>query len=55
MSEIKAGDFVVVKSETKTGVVLSVSTFVQYEGSYARVLFGADERTINTSLLTKVE
>lgn len=55
MIKVKTGDFVVVKDDPRRGIILTVSTFVPYEGSYARVLLGSETRVINTSLLTKVE
>lgn len=56
MSDVKTGDFVVEKRViNRTGVVLSVSTHVPYEGCYARVLFEEEVRNINTMLLVKIE
>lgn len=54
-SDVKVGDLVVVKDGTKVGIVLSVSAYVPYEGSYASVVFDEKVRSINTTLLTKVE
>lgn len=55
MTAVKTGDLVVVKGESRTGIVLTVSTHVPYEGSYARVVFDEEVRNINTSLLARVE
>lgn len=55
MTAVKIGDLVVIKGEPKTGVVLSVSTQVPYEGCYARVIFEEEVRVINTALLARVE
>jgi hypothetical protein len=53
-NSLKTGDLVLVRGETSTGIVLSVSSSVPYEGSYANVLLDKAVRSINTNLLAKI-
>lgn len=55
MGSIKVGDLVTIRGERRTGVVLSLSAAVPYEGSYARVFFDSEVKSIRTTLITKVE
>lgn len=52
---LKPGDFVLAKGHKNPGIVLSVSTQVLYERAYARVIFEDEVRSINTSLLLRIE
>lgn len=55
MMHLKQGDLVTAKDNSTPGTVLGLTAYVQYEGSYARVLFGDEVKIVKTSLLTKVE